>query len=62
VALPVGIPVALLAASGSVATTTLVAVVAPALGAAVLCGGLSVARSRIQGRESELVQKVTPAR
>ena len=58
---PVAIPV-LLASSRSTVLTTLVALAAPLLGAAVLWGGVTIATRRLSGREAELVQHVTPAR
>lgn len=61
VSLPVGIGVWW--ASGRSATqTTLVALSAPLAGALVLWAGIRVARHLLQGREYELVAKVTPAR
>jgi len=62
VSLPIGVPVALLASSGSVTPATLVAVGAPVIGVLVLWGGVAAATARLDGREAELVQRITPAR
>jgi ABC-2 type transport system permease protein len=61
VSAPVGVPV-LLASSRSAGLTAAAALLGPLVGLLVLWGGVTVAITRLDGREAELVQKVTPAR
>ena len=58
---PVAVPV-FLASSRSTLLTTGAALLAPVVGALALWGCVALSRSRIRGREAELVQLVTPAR
>lgn len=58
---PIAVPV-YLASTRSAVLTTAIAVLAPLLGALILWGGLSVSIRRLDGREAELVQHITPAR
>ncbi len=50
------------AATRGPTTTALVSLSAPVLGALLLAGALAAARALLQGREAELLNKITPAR
>lgn len=61
VSAPVGVLV-LLASGRSAGLTVLAAALAPAVGALLLLGGSRLAAAALEGKEAEMVQRVTPAR